>query len=278
MKKTLQYHHAVRLARLAHLAFGWLMVAFLLLPLVAMVPISFSSGSFLSYPLPGFSLRWYERVFEPGPWTHALSNSLIVGFMATVIATILGTLAAFAFARHNLPIKRTLLGFLMAPMIVPSVITGLGMYFLFSQLGLTANLSGLILAHAVLATPFVVITVTASLQQFDMDLLRSAYSLGASPLRAFFSIVVPMIMSGIVSGALFAFITSFDEVVVAIFIAGPGQRTLPRQMFDGIRDTIDPSIIAMSSFLMVVATIALTVSTWIAQRTRNSQPDEKDFK
>ena len=185
---------------------------------------------------------------------------------STLIATVLGTLAAFAFARRNLPARRTLLGFLMAPMIVPPVITGLGMYFLFSRIGLTASLPGLVIAHAVLSTPFVVITVTATLQQFDMGLLRAAYSLGASPVRAFFTVVVPIVMSGIVSGALFAFITSFDEVVVAIFIGGPGQRTLPRQMFDGIRDTIDPSIIAMSTFLMVVAAVALTLSAWLSQR------------
>ncbi|MDP3799781.1 MAG: ABC transporter permease [Polaromonas sp.] len=264
-----------RLATTAHFVFGAVMVAFLLLPLLAMIPISFSSGSFLSYPLPGLSMQWYERVFSSGPWTDSLRNSLIVGVSSTLIATTLGTLAAFAFARRNLPAKRTLLGFLMAPMIVPSVITGLGMYFLFSRLGLTASLTGLVLAHAILATPFVVITVTATLQQFDMTLLRAAYSLGAPPLRAFFTIVMPLILSGIVSGALFAFITSFDEVVVAIFIGGPGQRTLPRQMFDGIRDTIDPSIIAMSTFLMVVATIALTLSAWLSQRAPHTVQTDK---
>lgn len=270
----IKHQQIAQLARTAHSAFGWVMVAFLLLPLLAMIPISFSAGSFLSYPLPGLSLQWYERVFSPGPWTHALRNSLVVGTLSTVIATVLGTLAAFAFARRNLPAKRTILGFLMAPMIVPSVITGLGMYFLFSHLGLTASLPGLVLAHAILATPFVVITVTATLQQFDMNLLRAAYSLGASPVRAFFNIVVPLIISGIVSGALFAFITSFDEIVVAIFIGGPGQRTLPRQMFDGIRDTIDPSIIAMSTFLMVLATIALSLSAWLAQRAPNKSSHE----
>ncbi|KAF1061139.1 ABC transporter permease [Variovorax sp.] len=255
-----------RAAGAVHYLYGALMVCFLLLPLLAMTPISLSAGSFLSYPLPGFSTQWYQRVFSPGPWLDSLRNSLVVGVCSTLIATVLGTLAAFAFARRNLPARRTLLGFLMAPMIVPPVITGLGMYFLFSRIGLTASLPGLVIAHAVLSTPFVVITVTATLQQFDMGLLRAAYSLGASPVRAFFTVVVPIVMSGIVSGALFAFITSFDEVVVAIFIGGPGQRTLPRQMFDGIRDTIDPSIIAMSTFLMVVAAVALTLSAWLSQR------------
>jgi putative spermidine/putrescine transport system permease protein len=267
----LTYRQTSRLASALHYGFGALMILFLLVPLFAMVPISFSSGSFLSYPLPGLSMQWYERVFSPGPWMASLRNSLLVGVFSTFVATVLGTLAAFAFARRNLAAPRTLLGFFMAPMIVPPVITGLGMYFMFSRIGLTASLPGLVIAHAVLATPFVVITVTATLQQFDMGLLRAAYSLGASPLRAFFTVVVPLISSGIISGALFAFITSFDEIVVAIFLAGPGQRTLPRQMFDGIRDTIDPSIIAMSSFLMVVAAIALTLSALLSQRAARNR-------
>ncbi|MFN6993581.1 MAG: ABC transporter permease [Aquincola tertiaricarbonis] len=265
------HHRLARAATALHAAYGVLMIVFLLAPLLAMVPLSFSAGSFLSYPLPGWSLQWYRKVFSEGPWAAALANSLVVGLASTVLATALGTAAAFAIARRNLPARRSLLGLLLAPMIVPPVITGLGMYFLFSRLGLTASLPGLVLAHTVLATPFVVITVTATLQQFDMNLLRAAYSLGAPPWRAFAGVAVPCILPGIVSGALFAFITSFDEVVVAIFIAGPAQRTLPRQMFDGIRDTIDPSIIAMSTFLMVVAAMAVGLSAWLSSRAAPSQ-------
>lgn len=262
----LSYKHQVLLGNIAHKTFGWLMVAFLIVPLVAMLPLSLSSGSFLSYPLPGLSLQWYGKVFTQGPWMDALKNSLIVGLASAVLATVLGTLAAFAFARRNLSAARSILAVLIAPMIVPTVISGLGMYFLFSRLGLTSTLPGLIAAHTVLATPYVVITVTATLQNFDMNLLRAGYSLGASPLRAFFTIAVPLIAPGIISGALFAFITSFDEIVVALFIGGPAQRTLPRQMFDGIRDSIDPSIVAMSAFLMAVAVLMLSATAWLNRR------------
>lgn len=266
MKGLLSHRNVSNSARLIHYLYGVLMVVFLLAPLLAMVPLSFSSGSFLSYPLPGLSTRWYEAVFHDGPWMDALHNSIVVGAFSTALSTVLGTLAAIALSRRNLPAKRTVLAFLLAPMVVPPVITGLGMYFLFSVLGLTASLHGLVIAHTVLATPFVVITVTATLQGFDTTLIRAANGLGASPTQAFFDIVVPIIAPGIASGALFAFITSFDEVVVALFISGPSQRTLPRQMFDGIRDSINPSIIAMSTILMVMAVLMLTLATWMSQR------------
>lgn len=257
----------VRMARVAHYVFGVMMVLFLVGPLLAVVPLSFSAGSFLSYPMPGLSTQWYSKVFTTGPWMDALTNSLIVGLFSTTLALVLGTAAAFAFSRKNLPASRALLAFMISPMIIPSVISGLGMYFLFSQLGLTSSLAGLVIAHTVLATPFVVITVTATLQAFDMNLLRAAASLGASPLRAFFNVVIPLIAPGLFSGALFAFMTSFDEIVVALFIGGPAQRTLPRQMFDGIRDSIDPSILAMSSFLLLVAIACLLVAGGLAQRS-----------
>lgn len=256
------------LARYLHLAFGVLMMLFMVLPLFAVVPLSFSSGSFLSYPLPGFSLQWYERVFSDGPWMHALRNSLVVGVASTALATVIGTLAALAFARRNLPGATTLLGLLISPMIIPPVISGLGMYFLFGSLGLTGTLPGLVLAHTVLATPFVLINVAASLQGFDMNLLKAAAMSGASPSRAFAGIALPIIGPGVVSGALFAFMTSFDEIVVVLFIGGPSQRTLPRQMFDGIRDTIDPSIVAMSSFLLLVGVAGLLATTWLSLRAQ----------
>lgn len=258
------------IARKAHQLFGLLMSVFMIAPLLAVVPISFSSGTFLSYPLPGFSLQWYERVFTSGPWMQALCNSLIIGTVSTVLATLLGTLAALAFARRNLPSAGSILGLLISPMIFPPVISGLGMYFLFGQLGLTGTMTGLILAHTVLATPFVLISVAASLQGFDMTLLKAAAMSGASPARAFLGIAMPIITPGVVSGALFAFMTSFDEIVVALFIGGPSQRTLPRQMFDGIRDTIDPSIVAMSTFLLLVGIAGLLTTTFLTLRAQRN--------
>ncbi len=260
------YHRQAMIIRTLYYGFGVAMILFLVIPLIAIVPLSFSSGSFLSYPLPGFSLQWYERVFAHRPWLSSLKNSLIIGSVSTVAATILGTLAAYAFARRDLPMPTAILGFLIAPMIVPPVISGLGMYFLMAKFGLTASMPGVIIAHTVLSAPFVLITVTATLQGFDMGLLRAAESLGASPFKGFMTVLVPVIAPGIISGALFAFMTSFDEVVVTLFLAGPGQRTLPLKMFEGLRDNIEPSILAMATFLMVVATLSLITALFLVNR------------
>lgn len=262
----MSYRLLARLARAAHVVFGLVMVCALIVPLLTAIPISFSSGSFLSYPLPGLSWQWYEKVFLSGPWLDALWNSLIVGIASTLISTPLGTLAAYAFARGGLPMPTTLLGILIAPMIVPPVITGLGLYFAFAQMGLTSTMAGVVIAHAVLAAPFVLITVSATLQGFDFRLLRAAASLGASPARAFFDVLVPLMAPGIISGALFAFATSFDEVVVTLFIAGPAQRTMPLKMFEGIRDNIDPSILAMATFLMCVAIATLASASLLMKK------------
>jgi putative spermidine/putrescine transport system permease protein len=265
----MSYRFLARSARIAHVAFGVAMVFALVAPLVVAIPISFSAGSFLSYPLPGLSLQWYAKVFLAGPWLDALWNSVVVGVLSTLIATPLGTLAAYAFARGNLPMPSTLLGLLIAPMIVPPVITGLGLYFAFSRLGLTSTLAGVVIAHAVLAAPFVLITVSATMQGFDLKLMRAAASLGASPTRAFLNVLVPLVAPGILSGALFAFATSFDEVVVTLFIAGPAQRTLPLKMFEGIRDNIDPSILAMATFLMCVAVLTLASAGLLMRKNVN---------
>jgi len=263
----MSYVRQTFLVRCCFYAFGCVMVVFLIAPLLAIIPLSFSAGSFLSYPLPGFSLQWYDRVFHDGPWLAALRNSFIAGIATTLLATVLGTLAAYAFARRDLPMPTTLLGILIAPMIVPPIISGLGMYFLMAKIGLTATMPGVIIAHTVLAAPFVLITVTATLQNFDMGLLRAANSLGASPFRAFMTILVPVTAPGIISGALFAFMTSFDEVVVTLFLAGPAQRTLPLKMFEGLRDNIEPSILAMSTFLMLIATLSLITAVWLVHRS-----------
>ncbi|MBK4720877.1 ABC transporter permease [Azospirillum sp. YIM DDC1] len=258
--------------RVLHYAFCCVMMVFLVGPILAVVPISFSSSGFLSYPIPGLSLQWYEKVLAAsGPWLPALRNSLIVGTGAMALATLLGTLAALGLARNDLPGRSFLLGLLIAPMVVPVVISGVAMYFLFARIGLTASYLGLILAHAALGAPFVVITVTATLRNFDTTLVRAAYSLGASPVHAFFTVTLPLILPGVLSGGLFAFIFSFDEVVVALFIGGPEQRTLPRQMFDGIRDTIDPSILAMST-LLVGVTVAFMVLLARLGRGTGSKP------
>ena len=202
-------------------------LGFLILPILIIVPLSFSSGTFLTFPLPGVSLRWYEEFFASAPWQLALRNSLIVASATTVIATVLGTLAALGLTRARLPGQTLLLGLIVSPMVVPLVIVAVGVYFAYAPFGLTGSLLGLTLAHTALAVPFVVITVSATLQGFDPNQARAGASLGASPAVVFFRIVLPLILPGVVSGALFAFVTSFDEVVVALFLTGPGERTLP---------------------------------------------------
>ncbi|MFC4350433.1 ABC transporter permease [Fodinicurvata halophila] len=244
-----------------------LVCLFLVAPILTIIPLSFSSGTFLSYPMPGFSLRWYEEVLAPRPWMFALRNSLVVALGATVLATTLGTLAALGMARKNLRGLAVINGFLLSPMIVPLIITAVGLYFYFAQLGLTNSFLGLILAHTALCLPFVLVTVAATLEGFDGTLVRAAQSLGAPPLTVFRRVILPIISPGVASGALFAFAISFDEVVVAVFLAGPSQRTLPKQMFSGLRENIDPSILAMATLLVVLATCLMIVAGLLKRRS-----------
>ncbi len=234
-----------------------LIVAFLILPILVIMPLSFSADSILAYPIRGWSLRWYRVLIENPVWGTVLKNSLLIASAATVIATVTGTLAAFGLTRRSCPFPGVLNALLMLPMIVPVIITAVASYFFYSQLGLTNSFTGIILAHAILGTPFVVITVSATLMTFDGNQIRAAYSLGARPRFAFFSVVLPQIAPGVVSGALFAFVTSFDEVIVALFIAGSGQITLPRQMFSGIRDNIDPTIAAVATVMILASFVVL---------------------
>ncbi|WP_281659673.1 ABC transporter permease [Microvirgula aerodenitrificans] len=241
-------------------------LVFLMLPLLVIVPLSFSSSTFLLYPIESFSLRWYETLFTADEWMRSLKNSLIVGPAATVIATVLGTLASLGLARSDFPGKALLMSILISPMVVPVVIVGVGTYLFFAPLGIANSYTGLILVHAALGVPFVVITVTATLRGFDLNLLRASASLGADPVRTFFRITLPLIAPGIVSGALFAFGTSFDEVVVTLFLAGPEQVTLPRQMFAGIRENISPTIAAAAAILILMSAVMLLVLEWLRGR------------
>ncbi len=243
-----------------------LVFVFLLAPILAIVPLSFSSGQFLTYPIPGFSLRWYADFFTSDKWIDSLGNSLIVGVSSTVLATALGTLASLGLVRARFRGKGLIMGILLSPMIVPMVITAVGFYFFFSPLGLIASFTGLIVAHTALAAPFVVVTVTATLQGFDMNLARASASLGAGPTTTFFKVILPLIAPGVASGALFAFATSFDEVVVVLFVAGPGQRTLPREMFSGIRENISPTITAVATILILFSVLLLVALELLRRR------------
>ncbi len=244
-----------------------LVFVFLVAPILAIVPLSFNSREFLTYPLSGFSLRWYDQFFTSFEWMRAFKNSFIVGSAATALATGLGTLAALGLTRADFRGKGLVMAVLLSPMIVPLIIVTVGFYFFFAPLGLTGTYLGLILAHAALGAPFVVITVMATLQGFDPGLMRAAASLGAGPIESFFRVVLPLIGPGVASGALFAFATSFDEVVVVLLIAAPEQRTLPREMFSGIRENFSPVITAVATVMIAVSIVLLVTLELLRRRS-----------
>lgn len=248
--------------------FNLLVLLFLLLPILVIIPLSFSDSTFLVYPIHGFSLRWYQNLVQSQEWVSAAKNSFIVAPSATVLATILGTLAAVGLNKADFRGKGLLMAVLISPMVVPVVVVGVGVYLFFAQIGLSDSYTGLILAHAALGAPFVVTTVLATLQGFNQNLVRASLSLGANPLTTFFRITLPVIAPGLISGALFAFATSFDDVVVTLFVAGPGQATLPRQMFTGIKENISPTIAALATILIVFSTCLLLVLEWIRGRNK----------
>ncbi|MBI1209125.1 MAG: ABC transporter permease subunit [Azospirillum sp.] len=244
-----------------------LIIVFLVVPILVIVPLSFNADSILMYPMSGFSWRWYHEFFGSVTWTNALKNSLIISPLATLVAVVLGTLASIGLVRVNFPGKALLISVLISPMVVPVVIAGVAVYLFFAPLGLSGSYLGLILAHAMLGVPFVITTMTATLQQFDYNLVRASASLGADPIKTFFKVTLPLVAPGVISGALFAFATSFDEVVVTLFLASPEQRTLPRQMFSGIRENISPTIAAAATVLVAVATLLLLVLELVRRRS-----------
>ena len=261
--------YASPLERAWHYAFRiicGLVLVFLMLPILVIAPLSFNADSFMLYPMSGFSLKWYEEFFTSPAWRQALMNSCIVSPFATLLAMALGTPAAVGLTRIDFPGKALLTSVLISPMVVPVVIVGVATYLVFAPAGLSGSYIGLILVHAALGVPFVVTTVSATLQGFDFNLVRAAASLGANPLTAFFKVTLPLVAPGVVSGGLFAFGTSFDEVVVTLFLAGPEQTTLPRQMFSGIRENISPTIAAVATILTVLSTLMLITLEWLRRR------------
>ncbi|MGY9063454.1 MAG: ABC transporter permease, partial [Rhodospirillales bacterium] len=211
---------------------------FLITPILVIIPLSFNiepyftfTSGMLKFDPDAYSLRWYEDFINNTQWTHSVKNSFIIAIASTILATVLGTLAALGLSKPHMPYRSLMMGLLISPMIVPLIISAAGMYFFYSNIGLSQTYLGIILAHTALGTPFVVITVTATLVGFDHSLSRASANLGANPTTTFFKVIMPLILPGVISGALFAFITSFDEVVVVLFLAGFDQRTIPRQMW-----------------------------------------------
>ncbi|AUW45923.1 ABC transporter permease [Rhizobium leguminosarum] len=248
--------------------FSTLILAFLIAPLIVIVMFSFNAGGDFTYPIKGLSLHWYAQFLTTDTWTDAFYHSVMLAIATTAIATPLGTMAALGLATPQLPGKRLIGALLLIPMIAPVVIVGVGMYFLFSTLGLTATYTGLVLAHTALAVPFVVVSVSAVLTSLDRRLLWAASSMGAKPLLAFRKVTLPIILPGVASGAVFAFATSLDEVVVTVFLAGPGQRTLPREMFTAARDTLTPTIAAAATIVVVCSMLLLSASTLFKRKLK----------
>lgn len=262
--------YATPLEKIVHIGLVvlcWAILGFLVIPILVIIPLSFNSTSFLTYPMDGFSLRWYQELLSSQDWMLAFKNSFIIAPFATILAMIFGTLAAVGLSRGNFPFKRIIMAFIISPMIVPTIIVAVGFYFYFAQLQLLNSYVGLILAHAMLGVPFVVITVCATLEGFNVNLSRAAASLGAPPLTVFFKVVLPLIAPGVISGALFAFATSFDEVVVTLFLASPTQKTLPIQMFSGIRENISPSIAAVATIMVVLSVLMLLTLEKLRRRS-----------
>ncbi|WP_430516710.1 ABC transporter permease [Bradyrhizobium yuanmingense] len=239
---------------------------FLIAPILVVIPLSFNSVPFFTYPMPGLSLRWYQEFFLTANWQDALHNSMFIAVLVTLLSTVLGTLAALGLSRSNFPCRAAVMSLLISPMIVPVVITAVAVYFFYADIGLLNSYTGLILAHTIGATPFVVIAVTATLAGFDHSLTRAAAGLGAPPITVFLKIILPLILPGMVSGALFAFLASFDEVVIALFVASPGQRTLPMVMFSGLREQYSPTIIAAATVLMLFSVAVLTTVELLRRR------------
>lgn len=248
---------------------GWvftgLVLLFLIAPILAIIPLSFNAEPYFSYPMPGLSLKWYRDFFGNERWIGSLLLSLKLAITVTIVSTILGTMAALGLARAQLPGRSIILGMLLLPMIVPVIVVAVAVFMSFSYFGLIGTFTGLALAHTALATPFVVITVTSTLTSFDWTLLRAAQGLGAPPFIAFRRVILPLILPGVITGALFAYVTSFDEVVVALFLASAEQRTLPKQMFSGIREMISPTITAAAT-IQVMFSICLLIGAEFLRR------------
>jgi putative spermidine/putrescine transport system permease protein len=258
-------HYALRLV-------AWAVLAFLILPILVIIPLSFNAEPFFTFTQgmlaldpDAYSLRWYAEVLTDDRWLLSIRNSFVIGIAAAILATVLGTVAAVGLSSPWMPFKRLITALLLSPMIVPLIIIAAGMFFFYTNFGLVGTYAGLIIAHAALGVPFVIITVTATLQGFDRTLFAAGLSLGASPIKVFWDVVIPLIRPGVISGGLFAFVTSFDEVVLVLFLAGPEQRTIPRQMFSGLREQINPSILAVAT-LLVVLSIALLVTLELLRR------------
>ncbi|MDA7453647.1 ABC transporter permease [Candidatus Pelagibacter ubique] len=265
-----------RIWHYAYLTICGLVFFFLIAPLFVILPLSFNAEQYIHFSKgmialdpDAFSLRWYEDMIygTKNPWGLATKNSLIIAFFATIGSTVLGTVAALGLSSRHMPYKAAFMALLISPMIVPLIISGTAIFFFMAKVGLAATHTGIILSHIILGTPFVVITVTATLTGFDHSVTRAASSLGSNPVNTFMKITLPLILPGVISGALFAFVTSFDEVVVVLFLAGLENTTIPIQMWVGLREQLSPTIMAVATCLIIMSTLILVSAELLRRRS-----------
>jgi putative spermidine/putrescine transport system permease protein len=256
-------------------AFLWIVVAvvliYLVFPVFIVAPVSFSSAKYLQFPPPGWSLQWYQNYFERPGWIPATLVSIRVAVITTILATVLGTAASLALVRGRFPGRNAVNSFIVSPLVVPGIIVAIGVYFVYAQAKLVGNPLGLALAHTALALPFVVTNVSATLHGFDERLEYAAMNLGANRWQTFRRVTLPIIRPGVFAGALFAFITSFDELIVALFVSGTGAVTLPRKMWDSLRQEIDPTIAAVSTILITLSILILLSAELLRQRAERTR-------
>jgi putative spermidine/putrescine transport system permease protein len=265
-----------RIWHYTYLTICGLVFFFLIAPLFVILPLSFNAEQYIHFSAgmialdpDAFSLRWYEDMIwgTKNPWGLAAKNSIIIAFFATIGSTILGTVAALGLSSRHMPHKAVFMAVLISPMIVPLIISGTAIFFFMAKVGLASTFSGIILAHIILGTPFVVITVTATLTGFDHSVTRAAASLGSNPVNTFMKVTLPLILPGVISGALFAFVTSFDEVVVVMFLAGLENTTIPIQMWVGLREQLSPTILAVATCLIIMSTLILVTAELLRRRS-----------
>tara|TARA_B100000475_G_scaffold198545_1_gene179283 strand:- start:374 stop:1228 length:855 start_codon:yes stop_codon:yes gene_type:complete len=249
---------------------------YLIAPLFVIFPLSFKNDEFLVFSEgmkrldpEAFSTRWYKDMIwgTKNPWGLAAKNSLLIAFFATIGSVIIGTLAAVGLSSRHMPFRGIIMAILISPMIVPLIISGVAIFFFMAKVGLAATHTGIVIAHIILGTPFVVITVTATLSGFDHSVTRAAASLGSTPFNTFMKITLPLILPGVISGGLFAFVTSFDEVVVVLFLAGLDNTTIPIQMWIGLREQLSPTILAVATCLIILSTLILVTAELLRRRS-----------
>ena len=250
--------------------FAALIAVWLVAPTLIVIPLSFTDKASLVFPPSGYSMRWYESFFTNQAWITALGNSFLVALLVVVLATVTGTMAAIGLSKmHGRRAAGVITLGLLAPMVVPGIITAIGIYAVFLRLQLLGTLVGFVVAHTVVALPFVIISVSTSLRGFDTRLELASGSLGAGPVTTFFKITLPLILPGIISGALFAFVTSFDEVVTSLFIKSPYLQTLPVLMYQSVTRDTDPTLAAAATMILILTTAIVLIGLFAIGRKKN---------